>query len=692
MHRVVTRPHTTTWTYHPSLDGLRSLAVYLVVLYHCGVAIAGGGFVGVDLFFVLSGFLVTTIMLEELSATGRLDLVHFYDRRVRRLLPAAVVVIVTICAVSVVFLSSVRRAPLVGDAQSALLYVSNWHFLTQSNDYFASAGVDNSLFLHFWSLSIEEQFYVAFPILLLALTRLERRWRHTTAAVLVGLLVASLAAQVWWSMVDVNHAYYGTETRLYQLLAGALLGLVLHRMRHATRANRAGDSRPRLVAAVAFVSLCGMALVATPLLAVSPSNRGILATCCAVPLVATLALTETHVVAHVFAHPALVHLGKISYSTYLWHWPVVVLLREVVSASAAVTAAIVVVLSTALAAASFQMLERPIRARRVPRPLRSSVLASGLVISVTAAVLVVPTLLNREGTPDLAVERQASVGTAANVEGSVPDIDFEAVADDKGWDEQYCPVGKAAECVVVDGQAGPDVMLVGDSHARMLGPALGALAKRHHFNLSVQILGGCPWPRGLVNINRPQRGQEECAQARDELYTTILEESGTDVVILTQQARDTGLWADQLAREPGAPAPDSLDYLLHDTTEKTLSGLADDGIRSLVVHSIWLPPPSFGNPLDCLAGAERVQQCRVPISPEPGRQDAYYLAAASHLDDVYTVDINPTICPAVPVCDPVLGGIPVWRDPGHYTPSVILDQRSEVWAAIETSGVFDGLL
>jgi peptidoglycan/LPS O-acetylase OafA/YrhL len=178
------------WTYRPALDGVRALAVYLVVLYH------------VDLFFVLSGFLVSTILFEELRDTGRLDLVRFYDRRIRRLLPAAAVVIVASCAVSLVLLSTVRRVPLVGDAQAALLYVANWHFMIQSNDYFAATTMDASLFLHFWSLSIEEQFYFFFPVLLLVLARLDRRWRRSTVAVLVGLFVASLVAQLVWARID----------------------------------------------------------------------------------------------------------------------------------------------------------------------------------------------------------------------------------------------------------------------------------------------------------------------------------------------------------------------------------------------------------------------------------------------------------------------------------------------------------
>ena len=142
------------------------------------------------------------------------------------MLPAAVVVVVATSLMFLLTTSLVRRVPLVTDAQSALLYVANWNFLSQQNDYFAT-GVDESPFLHFWSLAIEEQFYVVFPVLLLLLVRASRRWAGATAAVLAGLLALSLVSQLAWAGVDPNRAYYGTDARLYQLLAGALLAVTL---------------------------------------------------------------------------------------------------------------------------------------------------------------------------------------------------------------------------------------------------------------------------------------------------------------------------------------------------------------------------------------------------------------------------------------------------------------------------------
>ena len=180
---------------------MRTLAVYLVVLFHAGLGWIDGGFIGVDLFFVLSGFLVTIVIVSEIDRTGTLRLSSFYARRVRRLLPAAAVVVVATAFVYVLVAPVSERLSLVRDAQSALLYVANWNFLAQSGDYFA-ADADKSPFLHFWSLAIEEQYYVFFPVLLLLLTRRGRRW---TVGVLAALCAASVLAQLVWAQVDTDH-------------------------------------------------------------------------------------------------------------------------------------------------------------------------------------------------------------------------------------------------------------------------------------------------------------------------------------------------------------------------------------------------------------------------------------------------------------------------------------------------------
>jgi peptidoglycan/LPS O-acetylase OafA/YrhL len=676
-----------SWSYRPALDGVRCLAVYLVVLFHTGVGVFAGGFVGVDLFFVLSGFLVSTILFQELADTGRLDLAHFYDRRVRRLLPAALLVVLATGAVAVVLLSTIRRAPLVGDAQSALLYVANWRFLFQSNDYFAATEVGVSPFLHFWSLSIEEQFYFFFPLLLIGLAKAEGRRPGITVKVLLGLFAVSLAAQVGWALVDANHAYYGTEARLYQLLAGSLLAIAFRSTRRPTFTRRA-------VGLGTLLSAAGLVLVASSWVDVTPSVRGLLATVAAVGLVASLAARSGGLPERFFALPPLVFLGRISYGTYLWHWPVVILLREVVEPGVWARTLLVVVLSTALATASYQMLERPVRSMQLRELFRGPTVMIALTVSALVAVLAVPPVLEKDGRPALALTVSGvATGTAKNATGPVPDIDFVAFAEDKGGTEQFCDADDLEPCEVVTGNPGPTVVLAGDSHAQMLKPTMTALARQHGFNLSVSIVTGCPWLRGVTKLENTEGRRTTCASARDELYDHVLQKSGADLVLLAQLSR---LAQDpetkNLARAPGDDRPvTSVRDLLVETTDATLADVEAAGVRALILNSIWHPTRELGDPLDCLASAPRVEDCRVPVPPRGEIQDSLYLAAAARSDDIFTVDINQIMCPSAPVCDAILGRIPVWRDAIHYSPAILESRSAQIWAALQDSGAFEGL-
>ena len=250
------------WTYRPELDGLRSVAVYLVVLFHCGVGPFDGGFVGVDLFFVLSGFLVSHVIWAEVDKHGSFRLGWFYARRVRRLLPAAVVVIVATAALQLLVASAPQRAGMLRDGQAALVYLSNWQFIADSRDYFAADEASASPFLHYWSLSIEEQFYVVLPLALLLLLRL-RRHAVVVLLVLAAVVAGSVALQVWHAASDPTYAYYATGTRVYQLAAGVLLASI-------TRLVTIPSGLGRVLS---VVGLAGVVVVGSALVDVTASTQ-----------------------------------------------------------------------------------------------------------------------------------------------------------------------------------------------------------------------------------------------------------------------------------------------------------------------------------------------------------------------------------------------------------------------------------
>src|SRR6476469_5526129 len=206
--------------YRPQLDGVRTLAVYLVVAFHAGLVRFDGGFIGVDVFFVLSGYLVTSLLTRDVAAFGAVRLGQFYSRRIRRLLPAAVVNLTVTAIVFAAIASPWEATNAIGAVRAAALYVANWYFIGQSADYFAR-NITASPVIHYWSLSVEEQFYILWPLLLSGLVLAGRRLLWTrgrlvqAGVVVIGL--ASLVTALALARTDPNRAYLATYTRAYQL-------------------------------------------------------------------------------------------------------------------------------------------------------------------------------------------------------------------------------------------------------------------------------------------------------------------------------------------------------------------------------------------------------------------------------------------------------------------------------------------
>lgn len=672
-----------TWTHRPALDGLRSVAVYLVLLFHAGLSAVDGGFVGVDLFFVLSGFLVASILLTELDETGRVRLWRFYARRVRRLLPAALVVVVLTAGLFVLVAPSVRRLPLVGDAQASLLYVANWRFLAQDQDYFG-ADIDRSPYLHFWSLSIEEQFYVVFPLVLLALFAAARRWRPALVVGVTVLFLASLTSQLVSASTSAGHAYYGTDARAYQLLAGVLAAM-WWRAGAGARSSGSGAARGigRLLAPA---GLLGLGVLGSGLLDVSASLRGMAATVASVAAVLGLMVHASGASSRLLARPTPVYLGRISYGTYLWHWPVILVLGEVLDTSPWAVAALTAVLATALAALSFQVLEHPVRTAGVLGPHAAAVVAVGLVASVLAALVVVPPVLESPRRPALVTTEIVGGGVGQRVPD---DINWFRYADDRGPDDTYCTVDDVESCVVVDGdEGGMHVALVGDSHARMLAPTIEGLARQKGWRLSLHVIQACPWQHEVLRDDLIDANDRRCVANRDDLYGGLLETMGVDLVLLTQLARDRGTYLDVL--EPDGVSADELDAFNLDAMATTLEEIGAAGARGIVFRPIIEVPDELANPLECLSGATRTGQCRVPVPLEAPPSDAFTQALGASGEDVASVTINDLLCPDAPLCEPLMGRIPVWRDRNHYSPAAIESLRDEILERLEATGLLEG--
>ncbi len=398
----------------PALDGVRAIAVALVLADHGGVPGLSGGFLGVDVFFVLSGFLITSLLLDEIGRTGHIGLKGFWIRRARRLLPALVVMVLAVVAVRGLF-SDESVANLRDDAVATFFWMSNWIFVAQDTDYF-SQGAPPSPLQHTWSLAVEEQYYVLWPLLIAAviagLTALAYRRGMTlsqravrTAVFLLataGIVASATATALMSSDGNLNRVYFGTDTRVQALLVGAAAAALLVRdWRGLTAGLEIFRSRwARWVAwslpVVGLVVLFLAARIATGSVEEFRSGLLIVVALAAVLVIAPVALAQDGPVARLLSVWPLVGLGAISYGVYLWHWPIFLILNgERTGASGWQLFALRCAATIAVAAVSWWLIEQPVREWRpafVPMlPLAGATAATAAVLTMTVLpVRVVP--------------------------------------------------------------------------------------------------------------------------------------------------------------------------------------------------------------------------------------------------------------------------------------------------------------
>ena len=377
--------------YRPYLDGLRAVAVLLVFVFHAARPAMPGGFIGVDVFFVLSGYLITRILISQHGAKGRIDVPGFYARRIRRLMPAVIVVVLVVVGREAIYGDILELGSRLRDAIATLFYVENWNLISQADQYFAESTSVSPL-RHAWSLSIEEQFYVLWPLLLIPILALWRRRPRWAVLVVLGLVVLSALAMLFLYQPDfVVRAYYGTDSRVHQPLLGALLAFVVSR-----GPLRAGLERPnRAMPFVAGASVLALVFFAEYFKGDSSAYyRGGSLVVAGITAVLILALewAPQGWVARGLAWNPMRQLGRISYGFYLWHWPIILWLavpeglgfwgrRGVNLAQFGLTLAISI--------ASFWFIENPIRERQVwPGKLKpmgticlgiATLLAAGLI-------------------------------------------------------------------------------------------------------------------------------------------------------------------------------------------------------------------------------------------------------------------------------------------------------------------------
>jgi len=396
--------------YLPALDGLRALAVGAVVSYHLGLPWARGGYLGVDLFFVLSGFLITGLLLHD---TG---FKRFYSRRARRLLPALFLLLAVVSVWVARGGTGVDRASFRGDVLAALAYVANWRFVFSHQGYFAQFTVPSPI-RHVWSLAIEEQFYLLWPVVLLGL---RRRGRSFTLAATVAMAGASAVAMalLYHPGVDPSRAYYGTDTRAFELLIGAVLALV------TTGRAEPGPGARRWLHAAGAAALAGFLVLAV----VVPDRAGwmyrggfALAAVLAAVAVLSVGRRQAGPLGAALSIGPQRWVGRISYGIYLWHWPVIDLLtRSATGLSGNTLRLAQVAVTLGAASISYYALERPVRTGAL-RGWRVRVAAPVAVVGVVMVGLwasTVPVVAAVEAPatkPTPAAARSAAAGPTTTV-------------------------------------------------------------------------------------------------------------------------------------------------------------------------------------------------------------------------------------------------------------------------------------
>jgi peptidoglycan/LPS O-acetylase OafA/YrhL len=468
-------------TFRPDIEGLRAFAVSVVVVNHLGLPIAPAGFVGVDIFFVISGYLITRMLVAEGIATGKIDLIRFYARRVRRLLPAAALMLIVSLIGSAVIFSPDELAFAARGARSAALYLSNVFFALNAGDYFAAPTKENP-FLHTWSLAVEEQFYAVWPMLILIGLAL-RRSRAWICILLAALTIASFGVSVKTSPGSVNFAYYLLPARAWEFGLGGLTALI--------PSSRAMLS-PVGGNVIGLIGILG--LIAS--VWIIPSSADYPGWIALFPVAATILCLHVGAQAHksmtssALGLAPLQWLGRLSYSWYLWHWPLLVLSDAALPGIGTFGHIVVALASLGVAAISFYGVENPIRfnAQLSRRPF--STLAVGLALTILSA---------GAAATALSMARTWSANPAmvevTRVLNDVPEVITEDCV-------SLSRSRAAKQCVYGNDESTVTIVIFGDSHAIVLSGPIREISAKNGWKLVTFLKAGCP----ATDVNVARRG------------------------------------------------------------------------------------------------------------------------------------------------------------------------------------------
>ena len=660
--RAKTRPQARK--FRPDIEGMRAFAVLSVILYHAGLGHIHGGFVGVDVFFVISGFLITRQLVSSVGRGGLRTLPTFYARRIRRLLPASVVVVVATVLVARFYAPPLQVRSIAVDGITTTFYGLNYRLAIAGTQYLHQEDAASPL-QHFWSLGVEEQFYVFWPLLIVAIMFVGRRFRTgLLVIVLSAILLASFYYSVTVTRSNAPLAYFSLHTRAWELALGALVAVGAA---HLARI-------PRALGEIAAVAGLG-AVVASAFLfdgsTAYPGSAAALPVGGAAMLIAA-GCGPRRRVERLLAEPFLQCVGRVSYSWYLWHWPMLILAPMVVGHVLNWPSRLFVVWLSLLAAlVSYFLIEDP--ARRFNRPnlqwIGGGLLMSGAAIAV--GMLVISHLPSMVGTGRaVTVVRAESASPAAikamhaalvgglatqNAPRNLVPEPAHAGGDVPQASHTDCHadflVITQGPCVYGDAKGTRTAVLFGDSHMEQYLPGFATIAAKRHWRIVNWTKSACPPAKITITVPALNRVYTECDTWRT-LTLARIAALKPDAVIMSQSENNV---ARSVSPAKFAAATVSTLTTLKQTTTARITFIDD------------LPVPNFDMPGCVAQHLTRVSACVFPLSKAytyPERHSA--VGPAVRQAGVAEVDPRDWFC-ADGRCAAVVGNMLVYRDPTHMT-------------------------
>lgn len=623
------------------IDGLRALAVIPVVLFHYGFTTFSGGFVGVDVFFVISGFLITSIIHREISA-GRFSFVDFWARRARRIIPALSVVLIATLLVGWLLLTPHDYSQLGRAVRYQAMFISNILFMRQDG-YFNPAS-DFKPLLHTWSLSVEEQYYVIFPLLMVLITRFFRHWR----LMLLGLLLVSFALSIWSTRHAPDSAFFLLPMRAWELLCGAMLAVL---------PASSVRLRPWVYQAVSLAGLAAILIAVCGLDSRTPFPgwAALLPVLGATALIWANGQAQTQtLVARVLSTPLLVAIGLISYSLYLWHWPVFVYANAIsIDGMQRREALLWIGLCVVLAWLSWRLVERPFREKRLFAGRKPVLVGAALCMLVVA--MAGQAVRWADGVPQRLNGQASQYAQARDWQRGQVDCLLQPDSPDLS---AMCRFGTHA--------AVPPLQLVwGDSHAAALMPAFKEDADRYGIPVWLTSLSGCVPVSGFES--RPQ-----CQTFNRQTLTLIEQQKVRDVVLAARWSlylygEEDGDQEHMTYRNESRAAAEQH---LADNLRATVAQLRTAGANVWLFKEVPLQRQGTIARLSSLAMVGRsAQEVGRPIADHRQRQhfiDALFADLAASDPHVRVLDPAPLLC-TDGLCRAAMGGYSQYKDENHLS-------------------------